>query len=561
MNIRTRFLLVVFLIPVILVGSIAAMSALIIIPEYSRVESVEVLDEMSHIEVLLDYLLGSLDTINWDWSSWDDMYDYMAEGDTGFIESNYVNGTFIDSEINIMVIVDTAGEVVFGRYYDLNAEEEMPFPDDLIGLIADNSLVNTSGFLVLDDLILMYSSRHILTSLDEGPSRGSHLMAKVMDDEFAVRFSDLTQNDVQFMVSDEPQKAGLVLRTKTGDYLTASKLIEDVTDTNLLSLFLRFDRSAFSKGTSNLWGLLIYLGSFGIVFILLAHYLTDRMVLSRLSALSDNLEEMVENTDLSMRLPPEGTDEIGLVSSNVNKLLGSLEEARKKELSQRDLTEEIRKNHYSDLIDSVKNISDLLNYEIVRPLNSLRNVAFVLREEDNLQLAEIIESSLVNADKSLHELSNLTFMGELRRTVTDVNEIIGAAVHRTLMPNNITVNVESSDEFIVQQLDASKMTRVYENVIKNAVESMPGGGVLSINVVSSENEISVSINDTGRGMSEDELGDLFQSFYTNKENAIGFGLVYARQVVEAHSGSITISSEKGKGTSVTVTIPRVSSHE
>jgi signal transduction histidine kinase len=489
------------------------------------------------------------------------MYDYMADGDPGFIESNYVNGTFIDSEINIMVMAEASGEVVFGMYFDLVTEEVLPLPGGLVDLIADNSLVNTSGFLVLDDLILMYSSRHILTSLDEGPSRGSHLMTKVLDDEFAVKFSGLTQNDVQLMVSDEPQEAVLVIKTNTGDIIIASKLIEDVTGTNLLSVLLRYDRSAFSKGIDNLWGLLIYLGAFGIVFIFLAHYLTDRLVLSRLSALSDNLEEMVENTDLRMRLPPEGTDEIGLVSSNVNKLLGSLEEAREKELSQRDLTEEIRKNHYSDLIDSVKNISDLLNYEIVRPLNSLRNVAFVLREEDNLQLAQIIESSLKNADKSLYELSNLTFMGELRRTVTDVNEIIGAAVHHTLMPNNITVNVESSNEFIVQQLDASKMTRVYENIIKNAVESMPGGGVLSINVVSSENEISVSINDTGRGMSEEELGDLFQPFYTNKENAIGFGLVYARQVVEAHSGSITISSEKGKGTSVTVTIPRISSHE
>ena len=561
MNIRTRFQLIVFLIPVILVGSIAAMSALVIIPEYSRVESAEVVDEMSHVENLLYYMLDSLDTTNWDWSSWDDMYVYMADRDPGFIDSNYVNGTFIDSEINIMVIVDTSGEVVFGRYYDLETEDEVSFPGDLVGLIADNSLVNTSGFLVLDDLFLMYSSRHILTSFDEGPSMGSHLMAKVLDDEFATQLSFLSRNDVQFMVSAEPQEAGLVVRTKDDDYLTASKLIEDTTETNRLSLFLRYDRTSFTKGTDRLWALLVYLGLFGIFFIAVSHYITDKLVLIRLSNLSKNLEEMVEIPNLSMRLPPEGTDEIGLVSSNVNKLLGSLEEARKKELSQRDLTEEIRKNHYSDLIDSVKNISDLLNYEIVRPLNSLRNVAFVLREEDNLQLAEIIESSLVNADKSLYELSNLTFMGELRRTVTDVNEIIGAAVHRTLMPNNITVKTESSEEFIVQQLDASKMTRVYENVIKNAVESMPGGGVLSINVVSSENEISVSINDTGRGMSAEELGDLFQPFYTNKENAIGFGLVYARQVVEAHSGSITISSEKGKGTSVTVTIPRISSHE
>lgn len=191
----------------------------------------------------------------------------------------------------------------------------------------------------------------------------------------------------------------------------------------------------------------------------------------------------------------------------------------------------------------------------------MRNVAFVLREEDNIQLAEIIESSLKNADRSLYELSNLTFMGELRRTVTDVNEIIGAAILRAQIPNNIKIMKESSEEFIVQQLDGSKMTRVYENIIKNAVESMPGGGVMSICVTSSENEIAVSINDTGKGMSEEELGDLFQPFYTNKKNAIGFGLVYARQVVEAHSGSIRISSEKGKGTSVTITVPRISTLE
>ena len=105
------------------------------------------------------------------------------------------------------------------------------------------------------------------------------------------------------------------------------------------------------------------------------------------------------------------------------------------------------------------------------------------------------------------------------------------------------------------------MTRVYENLIKNAAESMPGGGVLLIRLKSTENEIVVSINDTGKGMSDEELGELFKPFYTSKKNTIGFGLVYAKQVVEAHSGSIRISSEKGKGTSVIVTVPRISTVE
>ncbi|MBC8463099.1 hypothetical protein H8D76_01950, partial [Candidatus Bathyarchaeota archaeon] len=174
MNIRTRFQLVVILIPVILVGSIGAISAFVIIPEYSRVESADVLDEMSHIENLLNYMLVSLHTVNWDWSSWDNLYDYMVDEDPGFIESNYVDGTFIDSGINIMVITDTSGEIMFGRYFDLVTEDEVPFPGELIDLITDNSLLNSSGFLFFEDLFLMYSCRHVLNSYDEGPSRGSH---------------------------------------------------------------------------------------------------------------------------------------------------------------------------------------------------------------------------------------------------------------------------------------------------------------------------------------------------------------------------------------------------
>jgi len=560
-NIRTRFQLVVLLVPLILVGSVAAISALIIIPEYSRVEGVRVTEEMGHVEVLLGYMLDSLSTTNWDWSSWDDMYDYMVDQDQGFIDSNYVNGTFIDSEINIMVIADTSGDIVFSGYYDLVTGEKLSLPDDLIDLIADNSLVNSSGFLVLDDMLLMYSSRHVYTSYDEGPSRGSHLMAKVLDDELEDQLSHLSQNDVQFMLNDEPQEVGLVIRTKTEDQLTASKLIEDVKGTNLLSLFLRYDRSVFSKGINNLWGLLAYLTVFGIMFVGITHYLTDKLVINRLSTLSSNLADMVDDTDFGRRLPDEGTDEIGILSNFVNELLESLEEARENELSQRDMIEETRQRHYSDLINSVKNISNLLNYEIIRPLNALRNVAFVLREEENIQLAEIIESSLKNADQSLYTLSNLTYMGELRRTVTDVNEVIDSAIQRTPIPKNITVKKESSEEFIVQQLDGSKMTRVYENLIKNAAESMPGGGVLLIRLKSTENEIVVSINDTGKGMSDEELGELFKPFYTSKKNTIGFGLVYAKQVVEAHSGSIRISSEKGKGTSVIVTVPRISTVE
>lgn len=561
MNIRTSFQFVVFLIPVLLVGSIGVIGALVIIPEYSQVESTRVQEEMAHVENLLDYMLNSIDTMNWDWASWDDMYNFVEDETPSFIESNYVNGTFIDSEINIIVLTDISGDIVFSKYIDLNTEEILPIPDYLIDQITDNEMVNSSGFLVFDDLLLMFSSRHVLTSKDEGPSRGSHFMARVMDDDLTDTLSYLSHNDVKLMLSEEPQEMGVIINNINDTHLSATKLIEDVTETNRLSLFLTYNRVMFVKGTNSLWSLLIYLGLFGIVFIGITHYLTDKLVLNRLSSLSTNLEKMVEKTDFRKRLPDEGTDEIGIVSSNVNTLLGTIEEVREKELSQRDRIEEIRKNHYSDLIDNVKSLTNLLSYDVIKPLNAIKSVAHVLRNEKNIELAVIIEDNIKITEKTLSELSILTNLSKLRRTLTDVNEVIDSAIQDVQIPNNITVKIQSSDAFIVQDLDGAKMIRVFENIIKNAVESMPGGGVLTVTVSGSEKEVAVCIYDTGIGMSESEMEGLFRPFYTNKSDGIGFGLVYAKQVVEAHFGSINIMSEVGKGTSVSVVIPYFSTSE
>ncbi len=85
---------------------------------------------------------------------------------------------------------------------------------------------------------------------------------------------------------------------------------------------------------------------------------------------------------------------------------------------------------------------------------------------------------------------------------------------------------------------------------------MPRGGTMVIDTKQGEDGVSINIRDTGTGMSYEEQENLFKPFYTNKKNAIGFGLVYAKQVIEAHGGSISIVSEKGQGTTVSIHIPR-----
>lgn len=240
----------------------------------------------------------------------------------------------------------------------------------------------------------------------------------------------------------------------------------------------------------------------------------------------------------------------------MNRLLDRIEAAQIVESLQRDKIEEIRQKHYLDLIGSIKKISDRLNNDITKPLTSAKNVAYLLRQEGNTELAEILEGNLAHGEKVVFELSTMTNMSEIRKTVTDLNEVLESAIISVPKPNNIQIMTHLGEAFLAVKLDVSKMTRVFENLITNAIESMPRGGTLAVETSQDANGVSVIIKDTGIGMSDEEQDNLFTPFYTSKKNAIGFGLVYSKQVVESHDGSIEISSEEGKGTAVTIYIPR-----
>jgi signal transduction histidine kinase len=100
------------------------------------------------------------------------------------------------------------------------------------------------------------------------------------------------------------------------------------------------------------------------------------------------------------------------------------------------------------------------------------------------------------------------------------------------------------------------MKRVFVNIIKNAVDAMPNGGKLEIETQQIEGGIKTSFSDTGHGISEENQKNLFQPLFTTKAKGMGFGLAICQRIVEAHNGKISIRSILGKGTTVTVELPK-----
>ncbi len=84
---------------------------------------------------------------------------------------------------------------------------------------------------------------------------------------------------------------------------------------------------------------------------------------------------------------------------------------------------------------------------------------------------------------------------------------------------------------------------------------MPNRGILQTNVSLVGNQIVINITDTGLGMSEETVQQIFNPYYTTKKTGTGLGLAIVQKIVEAHDGRISVVSERGKGTSVTITLP------
>lgn len=121
---------------------------------------------------------------------------------------------------------------------------------------------------------------------------------------------------------------------------------------------------------------------------------------------------------------------------------------------------------------------------------------------------------------------------------------------------NIEINIEPSQENAWSLIDPQLFKSAILNLIVNAIEAMPQGGKLTMGITSRRDEIIVTIEDTGMGISKENISKIFSPFFTTKPEGNGFGLVEVHKIIQAHEGSIDVNSILGKGTTFIIKLPR-----
>lgn len=139
----------------------------------------------------------------------------------------------------------------------------------------------------------------------------------------------------------------------------------------------------------------------------------------------------------------------------------------------------------------------------------------------------------------------------LNPIIIDVLELLRPQITR----NKIDLRLSLDDQASLGLLDHSSIRGALMNLIINAVDAMPSGGVLTITSEHTADTLEIKIIDTGRGIAEQELKNIFEPFYTTKEQGLGLGMPYANKIVEQHGGNITVDSRLGEGTTIRVALP------
>ncbi|XQY92185.1 PAS domain S-box protein [Metabacillus sp. HB246100] len=213
----------------------------------------------------------------------------------------------------------------------------------------------------------------------------------------------------------------------------------------------------------------------------------------------------------------------------------------------------------SEKLSVVGELSASIAHEIRNPLTSLKgflqlmqssseNVSIYLEimADEISRIEEITGELLLLAKPQAHDFK--------KESIERITEHAMVLLHSQALINNVSLIPNFKKTSLVYCV-ANQIKQVIINIVKNAIESMPNGGDISIILAETEDKVQIIVKDQGCGIPKRFLSEVGLPFYTTKEKGTGLGMMTTLRIVETHGGTVHINSEEGKGTTVEIQLP------
>src|SRR5215472_5502365 len=296
-----------------------------------------------------------------------------------------------------------------------------------------------------------------------------------------------------------------------------------------------------------------------------------------------------EAGDLAAEVEPATSDEIGLLTSRFNRMLGRIRAitdqlgVHQRRLEERvtEATAEIaeRKEQLEDanlqLFEMQRELTQLerlagagqlaaqFAHEVGTPLNLISGHVQLLRarttDERVIKRLDVIDGQIERITSIVRSMLDSTRRPEPQLEKVDINSLLARildATQPTLAARGVDLTVDMLEGLPLIEADPDQLQQVFINLINNSLDAMPGGGVLTISTLERGDALEISLADSGEGIKRDDIDLIFDPLFTTKRGlGTGLGLTIVKQIIADHGGTVDVESESGRGATFRIRLP------
>ena len=295
-----------------------------------------------------------------------------------------------------------------------------------------------------------------------------------------------------------------------------------------------------------------------ILIGLLLTWWVSRRITRPVEELADGARDVASGR-WDTQIDVKGTDEIGQLATAFNDMTRTLA-SQKEKLVQ------------TERVAAWRELARRLAHELRNPLFPLQITVENLQRARQLAPAQFqevfneatatLKAELANLNTIIGRFSDFSKMPAPQLTQVNVNETLRNAV-RLFEPQFTAVGKPpiTTEYFLADALpeidaDPDLLHRAFQNLVLNALDAMPAGGTLMLRSSNGEDSVRIEISDTGKGLTPEECSRLFTPYYTTKQQGTGLGLAIIQSIVADHHGTISVTSEEGRGATFRIELPK-----
>ncbi|HEU5099204.1 MAG TPA: CHASE4 domain-containing protein, partial [Roseiflexaceae bacterium] len=569
-SLRRKTLLIVCATLLALVAILYIPLRIFLLGSFIELEEQMLLTDLNRASSAIADDIHDLDLLNASYAIWDDSYTFVDTPNQNYIDNNYYDDFFIDNRLNLVLITDNSGRIVFGKGFDLVSGHEDALPQRFQQLVANDILLGHSattsivtGVVSLPSSPMLISSRPIVTSLEQGPARGTLIFGRSLDAREIGNLAAITHLKMtverQASRRNSQDPAAPVVQVLGEQTIATSQRLPDLDAISDLSLRVEVPRSIYAQGLIGINSFLLSLVVAGLILGGIMISLLERFVLSRLIALQANVQQIGAQSDLAKRIEATGDDELASLAESINGMLAALEQAQ----AERQQAEEVRRQLQlrDEALRAKREMLSVVSHELRTPLTPMLGyVDLMLIGEggeltnDQRMLLNTIRSNTLRMSVLVEDLLEIgrleTQTLALQFVLIDLHSLISETVD-LLRPEierkHLTLTQEIAAQLPAVEADQKRVGQVLMNLLTNALKYSDAGGRLSIRVFQHDSQyIEVQVEDTGVGLTPEQQSQLFTRFYRadnpfrDRVSGSGLGLAIAKGFVELHGGSISV---------------------